>query len=300
MADTVNPERVEEIIAKKREAIENSVQTRFYKNTLFTLIDQMQDIEIAKYLIENQSLNGYWTSKLINKPETKDEYKNELEKWFYTECPTLVASQERYRIFQDLAQEYINKKAPDLDCFSALSIPCGLMDDLLELEYNSAKDYKLTGLDLDSESLNLAKANAETKNISEKVTLIEEDAFNIKFNNQFDLIISNGLNIYIQDEDKHSKLFNKLAKALKPGGLLITSFLTHPPLGSEESHWDINGIGAENLQIQYKIFVEILEAKWQVYKTEKEMQLMLKRHGLKAIKFFYDKYKIFPTVIAYK
>ncbi len=300
MTDTTSPETVEEKIARKREAIENSIQPRYYKNTLFTLLDQMQNIEIAKFLIENQSLNGYWTSKLINKPEAKEEYKNELEKWFYTECPTLIASQERYRTFQKIAQEYINKKAPEKDCFSALSIPCGLMDDLLELDYSKAKNYKLTGLDLDPESITLATKNAEAKGLSERVTLIEKDAFTIKFENEFDLLISNGLNIYTQNDIQHNKLFNRFSKALKPGGLLISSFLTFPPISSNDSPWDINAIGNENLNIQYKVFVEILEAKWQVYKTEKEMQLMLKRYGFKAIKFFYDKHKIFPTVIAYK
>ena len=300
MTGSTSKNEVENKIALKRDVIENSVQPRYYKNTLFTLLDKVAESEIGKYLIENNSLNAYWTSKLINKPEAKEDFVNELEKWLYTECPTVKASQQRFKIFQKLAQEYINKKAPELENFSALSLPCGLMDDLLNLDYSALKDFNLHGIDIDPESIKLAKENAEKKKLLEKVKLSIEDAFTIKYENQFDLLMSNGLNIYIQDDIKHNKLFNRFYKALKPGGLLISSFLSPPPILSDESPWDLNAIGSENINLQYKLFAEILEAKWQVYKTEKEMQLMLRRYHFKAIKFFYDKNNIFPTLIAYK
>ena len=38
------------------------------------------------------------------------------------------------------------------------------MDDLLNLDYSSLKDFTLNGIDIDSESIKLAKENAEKKN----------------------------------------------------------------------------------------------------------------------------------------
>jgi hypothetical protein len=53
---------------------------------------------------------------------------------------------------------FVNKNNVQI---ASTSISCGLMDDLLRLDYSSCKNYHLTGIDLDKRSLDLAVQSAK-------------------------------------------------------------------------------------------------------------------------------------------
>jgi len=127
------------------------------------------------------------------------------------------------------------------------------------------------------------------------------DAFKMDSSNEFDLISSNGLNIYESDDKKVTKLYQNFYQALKPGGKLVTSFLTPPPGRDQVCDWDFDYINQEDLMLQKAIFADILQAKWQCFRTEEQTRLQLEEGaGFNNIKFKYDQARMFPTVIAIK
>jgi len=115
-----------------------------------------------------------------------------------------------------------------------------------------------------------------------------------------DLISSNGLTIYEADEDRVSELYRIFWRALKPGGKLVTSFLTPPPSLSPQCEWKSDKIDEHDLLMQKIIFVDIIEAKWQCYRSSEQIEKQLQAAGFKEIEFIYDEAKLFPTVVAYK
>lgn len=89
-------------------------------------------------------------------------------------------------------------------------------------------------------------------------------------------------------------------RALKTNGKLVTSFVTPPPTQSEVCEWDFSKIDKDHLLLQKIIFADILNAKFQCYRSSLQTKQQLESAGFKQIKFIYDNAKLFPTVIAYK
>ncbi len=171
------------------------------------------------------------------------------------------------------------------------------MDDLYGLDYTGISNVSLTGIDLDGNSITLAKTKA-LKNQNTNINFYTKDAWNLSKNNEYDIITSNGLNIYEPDDQKVIKLYREFYNALKPNGILITSFLTPPPALSKESTW--KNIKQEDAIKQKAIFSDIIGVSWQAFRTEEQTKLQLKTAGFSDIKFIYDSQGMFPTVLAYK
>src|SRR5262245_66313047 len=106
------------------------------------------------------------------------------------------------------------------------SVPCGVMADLLTLKYPPGCSIHLAGFDLDDESSSLASKCAAQNGLP--VQLSREDAWKLSACGRFDVLASNGLNIYEPSDDRVTSLYAAFGSAMKPGGLLVTSFLTTP------------------------------------------------------------------------
>ncbi len=78
--------------------------------------------------------------------------------------------------------------------------------------------------------------------------------------NGYDIITSNGLNIYQPNDEKLIDLYKKFYQALKPGGILITSFLTPPPSISTESTW--KNFDLSDALKQKVLFSDIIQVNW--------------------------------------
>ena len=124
------------------------------------------------------------------------------------------------------------------------------------------------------------------------------DAWALKSHSEFDIITSNGLNIYEHDHVRVTDLYKVFYTALKPGGILITSFLTPPPTVSAESSW--KNFNVFDLTKQKALFVDIIGVNWQAFRTETQTREQLELAGFKDITFIYDSQGMFPTVIAKK
>lgn len=177
-------------------------------------------------------------------------------------------------------------------------IPSGLMGELLYLNYDGIDNIQLTGIDYDPEALKGAQELADQKGRS--IKCIKGDAWELNYENEFDLISSNGLNIYEPDDNKVTQMYDIFYKALKPRGKLVTSFLTFPTLFPEKSEWEVSKLNKDDLLMQKIIFGDIIGAKWQCFRTTEQTRKQLESVGFVNLRFIYDDAKQFPTVVAEK
>jgi SAM-dependent methyltransferase len=255
-----------------------------------SLLTQLNEFGFGKFLLTNKGINGYWTAHMVLHGRHKKDL-HPLDSWLMTKSPIILATQERFQIFKKHLQAALKSN------MTLASVPCGLMDDLLGLDYTGLHNVKLVGLDLDSASLTLAHENAIEHKIS-FASFIKKDAWNLGVTKAYDIITSNGLNFYEKDDERVVKLYQEFYKALKTGGKLITSFLTPPPALSKDSPWhDVNPADALK---QKAIFADIIQASFQCFRTESQTKEQLERAGFKNVEFFHDKCSLFPTVVAIK
>ncbi len=254
------------------------------------LLDGLSQFELGRFLLSNRGLNGYWTAYVILY-SMKKESMHPLEHWLLNKAPGFKATKERFKIFQEQLQLHVQ------DNWTLASIPCGLMDDLLSLDYSNKTNINLVGIDLDNASIELAAQNAvkyDFKNIS----FLIKDAWNLGIESQFNLITSNGLNIYEPDDKQVTLLYKQFYNALKNKGILITSFITPPPKLTSESTW--TNINSDDALKQHALFNDIIQANWQTYRTEGQTRDQLNHAGFEVLDVIYDSQGIFPTVIARK
>lgn len=268
-------------LEKIKERIKNSQDLALPVEQELQILEELTKFELGKWLLENKGLNGFWTAYLIlHAPQEKNL--SLLEHFVVYELPVVCATRERFGIFQVQLNKYVK---PGM---TVASVPCGLMDDLLLLQIDNLTLY---GLDLDENSLQLGKANAA--NFAKSATFAKANAWNLSgYKDKFNVITSNGLNIYESDDDKVTELYQQLNNALVTGGILITSFLTPP------SAWQ--NIESEKLTKQRAIFKDIIGAKWQSFRTEDVTRCQLAKAGFEVLEIIYDKQRMFPTVVARK
>ncbi|MEB3701409.1 Methyltransferase domain protein [Candidatus Bealeia paramacronuclearis] len=255
------------------------------------ILHQMTEFELGRFLLKNGGISGYWTAYwLIHGPAQNLDHP--LEDWLINRAPAFMASRERYQIF---AHHIQNRVKPGM---KLASIPCGLMDDLLRLDYSSVPEVQLFGFDLDEESIALAKGNAKAHGKSESSHIEKRDAWNLQRENEFDIITSNGLNFYESDDAKVVALYKEFYKALRKGGILVTSFLTPSPQLDSNSTW--KNFNPADVQKQKAVFMDIMNARWSAMRPEGLTRTQLEEAGFQIVEIIYDSQGIFPTVIAQK
>lgn len=255
------------------------------------LYQQLQEFELGRFLIRNRGLNGKWTSYIINGALQKGNL-HPLEESLITQFPSILATRERFYIFKKETQKRLQSG------MRLASIPCGSMEDLLSLDYTNLDDIFLTGIDLDPESLVLAQKNAQFSAFKGPIQFLEQDAWSLSERKTYDLITSNGLNIYEADNQKTLNLYKSFNRALKSGGILITSFLTPPPGMDSSSPW--RNFDVDAVTKQRAVFSDILQVRWQSFRTEAEMKSHLEQAEFQVLDVIYDKQAMFPTIIAQK
>ncbi len=266
------------------------------------LLEQLSEFRFGRFLILNQGINGYWTHYMLTHPwygrNTGESAPGvplkELEVFILDKAPLMLATQQRFGIFLQKNQEAVKNEAL-LAC-----IPCGMMGELLYLNFKDITHIKLSGFDYDPVTLDDAKELAKKQELAHLVELNQGNAWQLDVESQFDLISSNGLTIYESDDNKVTELYRIFYNALKPGGRLVTSFVTPPPSLTNTCEWDMAQINQNDLLLQKIIFADILEAKFQCYRSSEQSKQQLEDSGFKDIEIIFDKAKLFPTVLAYK
>ena len=188
------------------------------------LLKELSEFELGRFLLTQRGLNGYWTAYVILHG-IKLVGLSPLESWIIHKAPGIQATRERFYIFQQQVQKRLS------DNMALASIPCGLMDDLLTLDHSAFDEITLTGIDFDPSSLELAKQNAKINNIG-FTNFIQQDASNLGVSDSFDVIVSNGLNIYEPNPKRLLELYTQFYYALKAGGTQGKRILNYLPNNS--------------------------------------------------------------------
>lgn len=265
------------------------------------ILDELAAFEFGRFMIQNRGWNGYWTHYVLTYPEKgrktglghDGKPLTKRENFLLNEAPSILAAQERYQHFLAQNQQAVQEGAV-LAC-----VPSGLMGELLYLDYSAVRDFRLVGIDIDRDALDGARALAQKLKLDQNIELLQKDAWNLGLRNEFDLISSNGLNVYEADLDKVTELYHQFYLALKPGGKLVTSFLAYPPF-HEKSECDLTKINAEAAQMERIILSDILNSKGLCFSTYYQLNEQLSSVGFKNIKFIDDTVRLFPTVLAQK
>jgi len=297
-----HPNDLEEVLESIRTRIKQAGDKQYFSVARqLQILDELAAFELGRFMIQNRGWNGYWTHYVLTYPEKGRKIGlgydgkplTKIEDFLLNEAPTVLATQERYRHFLAQNQQAVQEGVV-LAC-----VPCGLMGELLHLDYSAVRDFRLVGIDIDRDALDDARALAQKLKLDQNVDLLQKDAWNLGLTNEFDLISSNGLNIYEAELDKVTELYHQFYLALKPGGKLVTSFLTYP-LSHEKCECDLTKINAEAAQMEQIIFSDILNYKGLCFCTYSQMSEQLTSVGFKNIKFIDDAGRLFPTVLAQK
>lgn len=264
------------------------------------ILSELTTFSFGRFLIQNRGLDGYWTDVLLMHPEKGRQTNRNidgqplgsLESFLLNRAPTALATQERFGIFRAEIQKRV--------CDGAIlaSIPSGLMGDLLTLDYENVSDATLYGVDIDPNSIDQAAKKAIDYGLADHATFFESDAWKLSLPKPVDVLTSNGLNIYEPDENRVVDLYRQFYQNIKPGGTLITSFLTPPPIPGSETEWDLEAINSEDARLQRVLFVDVLGVAWQAYSSTEKTKQQLKDAGFEDIEVLPGKTGIFPTVIA--
>lgn len=284
----------EQLDAIKKRLQENSPSQK--NQVLLKILEQLSEFEFGRFLIKNSgAVSGYWTHYAIQGFK-ESLISSPLEDFILNKAPIVLATRERFKIFQSLLKE--NIKSHNIIC----SIPCGLMQDLQTLELSDeVMDVIFVGIDLDQNVLDQAKVLAEKNRVKYRCDFFQRDAWNLKeFKNQFDIVTSNGLNLYEKDNDRVVELYKSFYETLRPGGKFIGSGLSCPPVMPEKSEWDIAKINLKDLMLQKNIFSDILQSTWNHFRSSSESIAQLEKAGFTDIQIYWDTAKIFYTFEAKK
>lgn len=252
----------------------------------------LQQFDLGRFLLSNLGLNGFWTSYVLLHPElgrrtgfsSDGRPLSQLESWLLDRCPILLATQERFRIFRRITQALLR------DGMRLASLPCGLMDDLLSLDYAALRGISLCGIDLDPQSLDHARQNAARLPHTVTVEFVQSDAWQLPQRRALDFVTSNGLNIYVADDDRCTDLYRSVAQSLRPDGQFLVSFITPPEA------WQ--PYDAADLVRQRTLFAQALPARWQCFRTEATTRQQLQAAGFTIEAIEYDAQRMFPAVLA--
>lgn len=276
-----------DIDARKQEILSNPAPILPHDQEL-QMLENLCEFELGRFLLANRGLNGYWTAYcILNYKHARID--NSLEQWLLTKAPGIVATQERFEIFQSLLQNLLSEN------IHLASLPCGTMDDLLGLDYQNLAHYKLTAIDLDVGSLKLAEENAKSKGIK-NVTFIQRDAWALDVHQEFDVLTSNGLNIYEGNEKRLIELYKQFHQAIKPGGHLIISYI-NPPKSLDPAS-PVRPHNEEDFIKQAALFSDVIKSGWQWFQSESSIRNQLEQAGFSIEQIHFDQQRIFPTILA--
>lgn len=296
--DIKNLDSIVEQTKVKISALGNKKHTTI-EEQLF-ILEELTKFELGRFLITAKGLNGYWTDYILNYPtrgkitgkSSDGSPLTRMEKFMLDSSPTINATQERYLKFIKHNQLAVKDNA------ILASLPCGLLGELFHLDFSIAKNVEIYAIDIDGESINLTKEKADKTKFPVKINYICENVFNLKIENKFDLISSNGLNIYLEDLNQIKEMYKIFFKALKNGGKLVTSYIEKSPLETGKSTWKI--ANKEHQRLSTVAYTDVIGVMWANTRSKEEMFSVLKEAGFSNIILDYDTQGIFPTLIAQK
>jgi hypothetical protein len=271
---------------------------------LLQLAEQLPLSEVGAFLLCAQGCDWRTTDFFFDE-EYKAHLKRQQERGLlplfdhllFFLSPGWLATQERFRIFQSQTQPQV------VDGASLASVPCGRMRDLLTLDYTRLRQpVRLVGIDKDEGALAGARELAQKilgKDSRVRAEWRAGDALRPGMTEppvveEFDLVTSNGLNIYLTDE-QCALFYANVFAALKPGGIFITSHLVLPTY----YRWD--RVNRHHVQFQTVVWKTLINPLWESFlKPPEAVWDQLKRAGFVEVLIVPDSQGIFPTFVGHK
>ncbi|BBH53059.1 class I SAM-dependent methyltransferase [Fluviispira sanaruensis] len=278
--------------------IKNNNTDVILQDELIKILDRVKSSEMGRFLIENSGFNGFWTEYMCSYPETKklgfNVSENKDENYLMENLPIAIATQSRYQIFKSEIKKRLK------DNIKIASLPCGLMNDILSLNFHDYKNFMIHGIDLDTSSLQQARAISLTKGLTYHCKFTREDAWEINYKNEYDLFISNGLNIYVDNDEKQIEMYKKIHTSLKENGELLTSTTVPPPDINKDSCWDMNKINSASYRFQNLFFKHFTNYNENNLRTPDQLCKILEKSGFSNFKILPDVLGVFVTIVATK
>jgi SAM-dependent methyltransferase len=299
LSHAVSEQDLEQIVASARARIVAAGDKPHVRvDEQLAALEGLMSFELGRFMLKNRGLNGFWTEYVCSYPARKARGETAgcgpVEVELLEAIPGYRATQERYAIFRS----EIRKRLQGGEVCAAL--PCGLMTEFLLLPPELASRCRFVGMDLDPESLAQARAIALTQGLIHRTEFRVQDAWALPPVEEFDLISSNGLNIYVPEDEKVVEFYRGLHAVLKPGGVLITSTVSPSPDVDPDSTWKMGALDPKRLRRQVILFVDVMQAGFMharsVTKTRKQLEAL----GFRHVEFIPDSQGLFPTVIATK
>ena len=256
---------------------------------LVAYFEKFSKTTFGKFMVINRGLNAYWTDVMVKFPIKKHPEFSTLELEIFKHFPVAKATQERFLIFKEICQKFIEEDN------HILSAPCGLLPEFLPQGIQSSISSKIDSIDIDPDTLKQLTQKLD-KNLKANIAIIQEDIFSLKATDKYNLIVSNGLNIYLSDTDQVAELYQIFYDALKEDGLLVTSTLIAP----DGNEWAMDKIDPYWLGQQKMLFADILNVAWSCHMGTEVFTTMLQDIGYRDITIIWDSQKMFPTVTAIK
>lgn len=257
---------------------------------LEALVHQCAASKFGHYLVTRRGLNWEYTDLMFSGQGMQDDPST------LCHCPTIQATQERFRIFQRETQSIVDSLIASRGASDPVflgSFPCGRMRDLLTLRLPAS--FHLIGFDKDMEALDGVKAFASELGVAaDCVTCVKRDALVEPIATdgpKLDVLNSNGLNIYLSD-DECDIFFRSCADLVKPGGYFVVSQLTPP------SEWTMSNVHPLEQQLQAVLFGGIIRPLWQNHNRSVEQVLQqVAKAGFVEVKVIASKSNMFPTFV---
>lgn len=281
------------LVRQIEERLKSADQLMLPLDRTLDLLQQLQQFELGRFLLHNRGLNGYWTAYIFQYAFGK-EPETDLERWLLHNS-LLVRARERFQRFKLEIGKHLREGV------HLASIPCGLMDDLLQLDYGGLERFRLTGVDVDAESVRLAGENARKRGLEAHCRFLEGNAWELAIEDELDVISSNGLNMYEPDPQRLIELYRNFHTALKDGGYLILSFLPPPPADQAGTDvWQVFDIPEEDWKIERALFGDIIQVNYLNFSTEDETRAQLEAAGFTVERVSYNARGVLPIAIARK
>lgn len=270
------------------------------KDQLLEDLHALSRCEFGRWMLIHGGWNAYWTRYALDYVPPDDTAEaNPVELLLLTRAIGILATRERAAIFEDAISELIVPGAV------AMSVGCGYMDELLRVP-TAGRAAHLVGLDFEPEALSGAAQTAVERGLSQLSTFAEGDAWDLLgarvvqgdphayrelVAGRVDLLTSNGLNIYVADDEQTTALYRSLRGALRPGGTLVVSAVTPP------DQWDFSGVDREESR-RLRGVMYLCDVMWSHYRSEELTRAQLAQAGFDVAEVRWDSRRVYPTFLA--
>lgn len=272
----------------KASILSNENHTSYTKEELLAFLEDIISFPLGRYLLEHKKLSGYWLDFLLSPPSHYVSV-NSLEESFLWKFPSILGMRESVQNIKKIIEQNLQ------DGISIASFPCGLMSELLTLNYTRIKKFSLCGIDEDFQSIVLASELAEKNNLSSVVSFFQDHS--LECTNLFHVIV-NKVSLF---DSQPERFYEHYYEKLYPKGLLLTYFSTFSPSFSSSSPWNPKSFKTHSSKLEEVIFQNVLGIRWEnSCKTYDEVAENLNKFGFKNIEFIPSLSSTNVAVIAQK